>query len=132
MKNYEIEPIKVSSDLLQEPINNFIDDIKSQFNIDLNSNIVSDEKMTEINEYSLEYFNEYEVYDDKLNELAAELNTQGYNVLATAIEYDQESLLIVNETLRNYVLDQVSSHQEKMQKLFEKNNQHESQFSFER
>ncbi len=63
--------------------------------------------MTEINEYSLEYFNEYEVYDDKLNELAGELNIQGYNVLATAIEYDQESLLIVNETLRNYVLNQV-------------------------
>ncbi|MGL5268580.1 MAG: hypothetical protein ACRC8P_02295 [Spiroplasma sp.] len=129
MKNYEIENIKVSSELLQEPINNFIDDIKSQFNIDLNNKNVSDEKMTEINEYSLEYFNEYEVYNDKLNKLAGELNTEGYNVLATAIEYDEESLLIVNETLRNYVLDQVSSHQEKMQKLFEKNNQ---ELNFER
>lgn len=113
------QEIKVTNLKLQEPINHFIDEIKNQFNIDLNNNIVSDEKITEINEFADEIFDAYNVYDDNLFDFAKVLYSEGYNVLETAIETNNKEILITNEVLKQYVLEKVSEHQDKLKKTFE-------------
>lgn len=129
MKN--LTEILVANDELQDAIDYFIEEIKTQFNVNLNNSIVAEAKIEEITEFSFETFNEYEVYTKELFNLAGALYQEGYNVLERAIEINEKSPLIVNEVLRDYVLDKIIEHQEKMQKSFEKDNQDKLQFELE-
>jgi len=120
--------IKVQSLKLQEAVNHLVSEVKGQFNINLNNSIVSDEKMNEITEFANEIFDGFEAYDDNLFDLAKALYSEGYNVLETAIELKDDKILIVNEVVKDYVLDKVSEHQEQLKKTFEEYKQEELAF----
>lgn len=105
-----------SSKELQEAINYFIDDIKNEMNIDITKEIIPKTKYCQFYEISDNSFEEYEVYDAKLFILAQELYAKGYNFLETAIEFKNNNLVIINQTLKEYVVDTVQEHQKQLTK----------------
>lgn len=131
MENKSIFKIAVASEILQKGIDYFVAAIKEQFNVNLAVEIIDDQLVNQIEDYSSEVFDQYEIKTDELFPLAAELYDHDYNVLEKAIELENTDPLIVNHVLKDYVLANILDHQATL-KEYAKNNQQESQFNFER
>jgi len=106
--------IIVINDQLQTVIDYFVTYIKEEMKLDLNKDILTDEQFDQWDEIADEAFIDYEVYNSNLFNLAGALYHEGYNVLDKAIEQESNSPLIINEVLKEYVINVVEEYQQKL------------------